>query len=127
MQLTTELYQQLLEQAKQNPRLRQAMDLRTTSADNSQRMLNALIPGTQVPIHRHTTTSETAIVLYGCIDEMYYDNDANEIARHTLHVGDGLQILVGQFHTVEVKEPSILLEIKDGAYSPAKPEDIIEK
>lgn len=127
MQLTTELYQQLLEQAKQNSRLRQAMDLRTTSADNSQRMLNALIPGTQVPIHRHTTTSETAIILYGCIDEMYYDKDGNEIARHTLHVGDGLQIPVGQFHTVDVKEPSILLEIKDGAYSPAKPEDIIEK
>lgn len=127
MQLTTELYQQLLEQARQNPRLRQAMDLRNSSSDKSQRMLNALIPGTQVPIHRHPTTSETAIILYGCIDEMYYDNDGNEIARYTLHVGDGLQIPVGQFHTVEVKEPSILLEIKDGAYSPAKPEDIIEK
>lgn len=86
------------------------MDLRTTSADNSQRMLNALIPGTQVPIHRHTTTSETAIILYGCIDEMYYDNDGNEIARNTLHVGDGLQIPVGQFHTVEVKEPPSFLK-----------------
>lgn len=126
MQLTTELYLQLIEQAKQNPRLRQAMDLRTTPEDNSQRMLNALIPGTKVPIHRHTSSSETAIILYGCIDEMYYDNEGNETARHTLHVGDGLQIPVGQFHTVEVKEPSILLEIKDGAYSPAKPEDIIE-
>lgn len=120
MQLTTELYQQLLEQAKQNPRLRQAMDLRTTSADNSQRMLNALIPGTQVPILRHTTTSETAVILYGCIDEMYYDNDGHVIAPHTLRVGDGLQIPVGQFHTVEVKAPSILLEIKDGAYSPSQ-------
>lgn len=127
MQLNTELYQQLLDQAKQNPRLRQAMDLRTTPDDNSQRMLNALIPGTQVPIHRHPITSETAIILYGCIDEMYYDNDGNEIARYTLCVGDGLQIPVGQFHTVEVKEPSILLEVKDGAYSPAKTEDIIEK
>ena len=127
MLLNTKLYLQLLDQAKQNPRLRQAMDLRTTSADYSQRMLNALIPGTQVPIHRHPITSETAIVLYGCIDEIYYDNDGNEIARHTLHAGEGLQIPIGQFHTVEVKEPSILLEVKDGAYSPAKPEDIIEK
>ena len=89
--------------------------------------LNALIPGTQVPIHRHSTTTETAIILYGCIDEIYYDNDGNETSRHTLHVGDGLQIPVGQFHTVEVHEPSILLEIKDGTYAPATPEDIIIK
>ena len=113
MKLNIELYSQLIEQAKQNPRLRQAMDLRNSSADNSQRMLNVLIPGTKVPIHRHPTTSETAIVLYGCIDEIYYDNDENVIGRYTLRVGEGLQISIGQFHTVEVKEPSILLEIKE--------------
>lgn len=127
MQLNTELYKSILEQAKNNPRLRQAMDLRTTTEDNSQRMLNALIPGTQIPIHRHTTTSETSVILYGSIDEIFYDIDGNELVRYTLHVGDGLQIPVGQFHTIEVKEPSILLEIKDGAYSPVKIEDIIEK
>lgn len=127
MQLNTELYKSILEQAKNNPRLRQAMDLRTTTEDNSQRMLNALIPGTQIPIHRHTTTSETSVILYGSIDEIFYDIDGNELVRYTLHVGDGLQIPVGQFHTIEVKEPSILLEIKDGAYSSAKQEDIIEK
>lgn len=127
MELNETLYLQLLEQAKANPRLRQALDLRTTSDDQSQRLLNALIPGTQVPIHRHPTTAETAIILYGCIDEIYYDNDGNEISRHTLHVGDGLQIPVGQFHTVEVHEPSILLEVKDGAYAPAKPENMIIK
>ena len=127
MQLNIELYKSILEQAKNNPRLRQAMDLRTTTEDNSQRMLNALIPGTQIPIHRHTTTSETSVILYGSIDEIFYDIDGNELVRYTLHVGDGLQIPVGQFHTIEVKEPSILLEIKDGAYSPAKQEDIIEK
>ena len=127
MQLNTELYKSILEQAKNNPRLRQAMDLRTTTEDNSQRMLNALIPGTQIPIHRHTTTCETSVILYGSIDEIFYDIDGNELVRYTLHVGDGLQIPVGQFHTIEVKEPSILLEIKDGAYSPAKQEDIIEK
>ena len=108
MQLNTELYKSILEQAKNNPRLRQAMDLRTTTEDNSQRMLNALIPGTQIPIHRHTTTSETSVILYGSIDEIFYDIDGNELVRYTLHVGDGLQIPVGQFHTIEVKEPSIL-------------------
>lgn len=127
MNLNKDLYMQLLEQAKVNPRLRQALDLRTTSEDKSQRLLNALIPGTQVPIHRHTTTDETAFILYGHIDEIYFDNEGNEIERHSLCVGDGLQIPVGQFHTVEVFEPSILLEVKDGVYSPAKPEDIIEK
>lgn len=127
MELNKTLYLQLLEQAKDNPRLRQALDLRTTSDDQSQRLLNALIPGTLVPIHRHPTTTETAVILYGHIDEIYYDNEGHEIDRHSLRVGDGLQIPVGQFHTVEVHEPSILLEIKDGAYAPAKPEDMIIK
>lgn len=127
MELNKKLYTDLLEQAKGNPRLRQAMDLRTTDKDQSQRLLNALIPGTRVPIHRHPTTTETAIILYGCIDEIYYDNDGNETSRHTLHVGDGLQIPVGQYHTVEVHEPSILLEVKDGTYAPVKPEDMIIK
>lgn len=134
MQLNKQLYTQLLTQAASNPRLRQALDLRTEATeflnpsnhkDSSQRLLNALLPGTIVPIHRHTSTTETAIILYGCIDEIYYDNDGNETSRHTLHVGDGLQIPVGKFHTIEVHEPSILLEVKDGKYEPAKPEDIL--
>lgn len=127
MQLNQELYKELLEKAKVNPRLRQAMDLRTSDKDQSQRLLNALIPGTQVPIHRHMKSAETAIILYGCIDEMYYDSAGNETERHTLRPGDGLQIPIGQFHTVEVKEPSILLEVKDGVYEPVKPEDMILK
>ncbi|MGM9835690.1 MAG: WbuC family cupin fold metalloprotein [Muribaculaceae bacterium] len=125
MELNSALYESLLQQAAANPRLRQAMDLRTTANDQSQRMLNALMPGTQVPIHRHTTSSETAIILYGKIDEMFYDEQGNETARHTLHVGEGLQIPIGQFHTIEAREPAILLEVKDGPYAPAKPEDII--
>lgn len=127
MELNKTLYLQLLEQADDNPRLRQALDLRTTSNDQSQRLLNALIPGTLLPIHRHPTTAETAVILYGHIDEIYYDSEGHEIERHSLRVGDGLQIPVGQFHTVEVHEPSILLEIKDGVYAPAKPEDMIIK
>lgn len=127
MNLNKELYLDLIEKAKENLRLRQAMDLRTSDADQSQRLLNALIPGTQVPIHRHMKSAETAIILYGEIDEMYYDNNGNETERHTLRPGDGLQIPIGQFHTVEVKVPSILLEVKDGVYEPAKPEDMILK
>ena len=127
MELNEPLYLQLLEQAKDNPPLRQALDLRTTSEDQSQRLLNALLPGTVVPIHRHTASAETAVILYGHIDEIYFAAEDNETSRHTLHVGEGLQIPVGQFHTVQVHEPSILLEVKDGAYAQAKPEDMILK
>lgn len=127
MKLNDDLYQQLLAEARSNPRLRKAMDLRTTPEDQSQRILNALIPGTQVPIYRHTTSSETAIILFGSIDEMYYDAEGNETQRYTLRVGEGLQIPVGQFHTIEVREPSILLEVKDGPYKPVTTEDIMLK
>lgn len=127
MELNVTLYEQLLAQARENPRLRQALDLRTSSEDKSQRMLNALIPGTEVPIHRHTKSSETVVLLYGCIDEIYFDAEGREMSRITLCVGDGLQIPLGQFHTIQVHEPSIILEVKDGTYEPAKAEDIILK
>ena len=127
MKLDTNLYARLLREAADNPRLRQATDLRTSPADQSQRMLNALLPGTVVPIHRHPHSAETAVVLSGCLDETYFDENGQETARFTLRAGEGLQIPLGQFHTVEVKEPTILFESKDGAYAPAAPEDIIEK
>ena len=88
-------------------------------------MLNALIPGTEVPIHRHPLSSETVVILYGHIDEIYYDSEGYEIARTSLRVGEGIQIPLGQFHTIQVHEPSIILEVKDGVYAPSKPEDII--
>ena len=127
MKLDKNTYQSLLAKAKENPRLRFAMDLRTTPEDKSQRMLNALIPGTEVPIHRHINTSETAVILYGHIDEIFYDEEGNELERHSLHCGEGLQIPSGCFHSINVYEPTILLEVKDGAYSPILPEDIITK
>ena len=67
MKLDTVLYARLLREAADNPRLRQATDLRTSCADQSQRMLNALLPGTVVPIHRHPHSAETAVVLSGCL------------------------------------------------------------
>ena len=120
MKLDTTLYARLLREAADNPRLRQATDLRTSPADQSQRMLNALLP-----VHRHPHSAETAVVLSGCLDEIYFDDKGRETARFTLRAGEGLQIPLGQFHTVEVKEPTILFESKDGAYAPAAPEDIM--
>lgn len=73
MEINKELLDNLFEQAKENPRLRQNLDLRTSSADTSQRMLNALLPGTVVPIHRHEDTTETVVCLCGKLDEVIYE------------------------------------------------------
>ena len=73
MEINKELLDNLFEQAKENPRLRQNLDLRTSANDNSQRMLNALLPGTVVPIHRHEDTTETVVCLCGKLDEVIYE------------------------------------------------------
>ena len=117
------LIERLLEQAKESPRLRMNYDLRTSSADTSQRMLNALLPGTEVPIHRHESTAETVVCLCGRLEEMIYeekeDGSFQEISRHLLCPAEGkygIQIPVGAWHTIRVLEPSVIFEAKDGAY-----------
>lgn len=110
--------------AVESERLRMNFDLRTTPADGSQRMLNALEVGTQVPIHRHTDTSETTICLNGCLDIIFYDlcdGQYVETRRVRLCPGEGnygIQIPQGAWHSVQVHEPSTIFEPKDGAYSP---------
>ena len=116
----------LLEQAKASPRLRMNYDLRTSSADTSQRMLNALIPTTVVPIHRHEETSETVVCLCGRLEEIFYEETEcgqgfKEIARYLLCPAEGkygIQIPNGVWHTIRVIEPSVIFEAKDGAYMP---------
>ena len=105
--------------------LKRAIDLRTSVEDKSQRTLNALISGTEVPIHCHPKSSETVVLLYDYIDEIYFDTEGQDSSRSTIHVGDSIQIPLGQFHTIKVHEPFIILEVKYRAYEPAQPEDII--
>lgn len=123
------LLQVLFEQAKKSPRLRQHYDLRNSAADTSQRMLNALLPGTEVPIHRHEETAETVVCLMGKLEEIIYEEmqestgerTFQEIARHILSPAEGkygMQIPAGVWHTVHVIEPSVIFEAKDGAYMP---------
>lgn len=119
------LIERLFEQAKESPRLRMNYDLRTSSADTSQRMLNALLPGTEVPIHRHESTSETVVCLCGRLEEMIYEEMADgtfkEVSRHLLCPSEekyGIQIPVGAWHTICVLEPSVIFEAKDGAFVP---------
>ena len=144
MEINKELLDSLFEQAKENPRLLQNLDLRTSSADTSQRMLNALLPGTVVPIHRHEDTTESVICLCGKLDEVIYEEvvsyskalsedflqgiDAQDVVRKVeyrevqrIHLCPteakyGCQIPKGAWHTVEVIEPSVIFEAKDGAY-----------
>lgn len=109
----------LFEKASESPRLRANYDLRTSPEDNSQRMLNALLPGTQVPIHHHPMSTENVICLCGRLDDVLYDDNGNEIARFHLCPAEGYygcQIPKGVWHTVEVLEPSVIYEAKDGKY-----------
>ncbi len=117
----------LLEQATENERRRANYDLRTSENDQSQRMLNMLLPGTQVPIHRHQETSETVVVLSGCITEVFFDDKGVECARYELCPVEGkfaLQVPKGMWHTVIVNEPCVIFEAKDGGYKPLTSDDV---
>lgn len=119
MEINKEFLGKLFEQAVVNPRLRQNLDLRTSANDNSQRMLNALLPGTDVPIHRHPQSTETVVVLSGKLVEVIYDDGGREVERISLDPQAGKYGCVvpkGAWHTVEVLEPSVIFEAKDGGY-----------
>lgn len=119
IQIDKKLLDDLFAKAKESDRLRMNYDLRTSASDNSQRMLNALLPGTEVPIHRHPNSNENVILLCGKLVEVLYDDNGNETARYHLDpsVGNfGCVVPAGAWHTVEVLEPSIIYEAKDGKY-----------
>ena len=119
MEINKDFLGKLFEQAVENPRLRQSYDLRTLSDDNSQRMLNAVLPGTVVPVHRHPHSNENVILLCGKLVEIFCDDDGNETERIPLNpvVGNyGCVVPPGVWHTVEVLEPSVIYEAKDGRY-----------
>ena len=119
MEINKEFLGKLFEQAVVNPRLRQNFDLRTSANDNSQRMLNALLPGTIVPIHRHPQSTENVFLLCGKIVEIICDENGKEIERIHLDptIGNyGCVVPQGEWHTVEVLEPSVIYEAKDGKY-----------
>ena len=108
----------LLDSAVVNPRLRQNLALRNPD-DNGQRILNALMPGTVVPIHRHPNSNESVIILCGKLIEITYDDNGNETERIHLDpsLGNfGCVVPAGAWHTVEVLEPSVIFEAKDGKY-----------
>lgn len=129
--ITQGLLDNLTEQAKQNPRLRMNLDLRNGADDTSQRMLNAIEPGSVVPIHRHQKTSETVVCLRGRLVCEYYD-ELERICTETIELTPSgsvavLNIPAGQWHTVcALESGSVIMEMKDGAYEPLGEEDILK-
>ena len=142
MEIDNKFISKLLSEAAENPRLRQNYDLRTSSDDNSQRMLNALLPGTVVPIHRHPHSTENVLLLHGKLVEVLYAEERrgdviesedgieqkqdmaigrrlHETARIVLDQSSGnygCVVPAGVWHTVEVLEPAVIYEAKDGKY-----------
>lgn len=124
------LLDKLSEQAKTSPRLRQAFDLRNTPEDNSQRMLNALEPGTVIPIHRHQKSSETIACLRGRFVIEFYD-ELERICTDSIELSPNGEVVAinvpaGQWHSLRCLEPNtVLLESKDGPWEPLTGADIL--
>ena len=137
MKITQALLDTVSEQAKASPRLRMNYDLRTQASDSvpdwkdsSQRMLNVMMKDTVIPIHRHTETSETVIVLRGSGDEVTYDDDGHELERVTLAADSecrAAQVPRNVYHTfIPHEDGTAIFEAKDRAYEPIGEEDILE-
>ena len=119
IEINKSLLNDLFAKAKDSDRMRMNYDLRTSASDNSQRMLNALLPGTTVPIHRHPLSNENVLLICGKLVEVIYDAEGNETERIHLNptTGNfGCVVPAGAWHTVEVLEPSVIYEAKDGKY-----------
>lgn len=126
MIITEDIIEDLTDKAKANPRLRQSMDLRNSPADLSQRMLNAIEPGTVMPIHRHKDTSETCVCIRGHFEEYFYDENGNLIDTIDMVPGGVvLNIEKGQWHSMKCLESgTVLFEAKDGAYHPLEEDEV---
>ena len=128
--ITQAILDKLTEEAKASPRLRMNLDLRDSEKDTSQRMLNAIEPGSPLPIHRHQKTSETVVCLRGKLVEEYYD-ELDRICTERIELSPNgpvvaLNIPAGQWHTVRALESgTVILEMKNGAYEPLTDADIL--
>ena len=129
MKIDNILLDKLTAQAKESPRLRMNMDLRNSEADSSQRMLNAIEPESVVPIHRHQKTSETVAVLRGRALQHFYDEKGVLVESVLLEAGGevpAIQVPMGVWHRLEALESgTVIVEMKDGAYEPISPADIL--
>ena len=131
MKITQAILDDLTAKAKVSPRLRMNLDLRDSAEDTSQRMLNAIEPGSPLPIHRHQNTSETVICLRGRLVEEFYDDLERTCTERIELSPDGpivaLNIPAGQWHTVQALESgTVILEMKNGKYEPLSDVDVLK-
>ena len=131
MKITQTVLDELTAKAKESPRLRMNLDLRDSAEDTSQRMLNAIEPGSPLPIHRHQNTSETVICLRGRLVEEFYD-DLERTCTERIELSPcgpvvALNIPAGQWHTVQALESgTVILEMKNGKYEPISDVDVLK-
>lgn len=127
MIINNELLNEITAKAETSPRLRMNFNLHDNLDAKAQRLLNVLLPGTPLPVHRHTHTEETYVLLRGKMFVVFYNDLGSQIERYLLDpsLGNyGVQIPKGQWHGIEVIQPSTIFEVKDGPYMPLQPEDI---
>ena len=129
MILDSVLFNEITEEARRSDRLRMNLDMRNSDEDQSQRMLNAIEPGTKLPVHRHKNTSETCIVLRGSAEEIFYDDSGNITERVIMYPETnccGVNIAAGRWHKIiSLESGTIIFEAKDGPYEPLTKEDIL--
>lgn len=129
MIINDELLNRVAVEAEESPRQRMNFNLHDSLDAKAQRLINVLLPGTVLPIHRHRHTAETYVLLRGKMFVVFYNDIGSQIERYLLdpEMGNyGVQIPAGQWHGIEIIEPSAIFEVKDGPYTPLEPEDMLD-
>jgi len=129
MIINNELLDKVTAEAEASPRLRMNHNLHESLDAKAQRLINVLLPGTPLPVHRHRHTAETYVILRGKMFVVFYNDLGAQVERFLLDPSQGnygVQIPKGQWHGVEVLEPSAIFEVKDGPYTPLGPEDTLD-
>lgn len=129
MIIDNQLLDNVTVRAEASPRLRMNFNLHDSLDAKAQRLINVLLPGTPLPIHRHRHTAETYVILRGKMLVVFYNDLGAQTERYLLDPSQGnygIQIPAGQWHGIEVIEPSAIFEVKDGPYTPLEPEDMLD-
>lgn len=129
MIINDQLLDKVTSEAEASPRLRMNFNLHDSLDAKAQRLINVLLPGTPLPIHRHRHTAETYVILRGKMFVVFYNDMGAQVERFLLDPTQGnygVQIPAGQWHGIEVVAPSAIFEVKDGPYSPIQPEDTLD-
>ena len=129
MIIDSKLLDKVTEEAEESPRLRMNYNFHESLDAKAQRLINVLLPGTALPIHRHRHTAETYVLLRGRIFVVFYNDLGAQTERYLLDPTKGnygVNIPKGQWHGIEVIEPSAIFEVKDGPYMTIEPEDVLD-